>query len=68
MPEKPDRPRYRLTIRSEPCDTPAVIRLRRVLKGLLRSWKFRAELVEELQPDPAPIAADQAEHQSPESP
>ncbi len=47
MPDQ-KRPRFRLTIRSEPSETPAVIRLRHVLKGLLRAWGFRAEVVEDI--------------------
>ena len=37
------RERFRLIIRSEPSETPVVIRLRHVLKGLLRAWGFKAE-------------------------
>jgi hypothetical protein len=61
--------RYRLTLRALPDNTLVAIRLRHVLKGLLRAWGFRAERVEQLQPDgseaeqtpalPAPIAGDQ---------
>ncbi len=54
--------RFRLTIRSEPSDTPAIIRLRRVLKGLLRAWRFTCETVEQLQPEPAPVAEEKENH------
>ena len=66
-----DRERYRLTIVSTPSDVPAIIRLRHVLKGLLRCWHFRAELVEDLQPEvsgPLAIVGGGADQGGPEKP
>jgi hypothetical protein len=48
------RPRFRLVVRAEPGCVPALIRLRRLLKGLLRGYGFRALEVAHLpesQPD-----------------
>jgi len=42
------RPDYRLTLRPLPGAAPAVVRLRRLLKSLLRAYGFRALAVEEL--------------------
>ena len=48
MPEPNDPERFRLTLRALPSETPVEIRLRGILKRLLRTWGFRAELVEQL--------------------
>lgn len=65
MSKPPAGERCRLTLRTLPDDTPVAIRLRHVLKGLLRTWGFRAECVEQLQEetegDPPAITADLAE-------
>lgn len=37
--------RFTITIESLPDDTPSVVRLRRVLKGLLRHWRFKCTAV-----------------------
>jgi hypothetical protein len=44
----PNQPDYRLTLRPLASDVPAVIRLRSVLKRLLRTYQFRAVVVEEV--------------------
>lgn len=40
------RPRYRLEIEDAGADTPVIIRLRHLLKGLLRSLRFRCLWIE----------------------
>lgn len=52
MRHRPNGERYRLTLLALPDDTPVAIRLRCVLKGLLRGWRFRCERVEELPAEP----------------
>jgi len=52
-----DRPTYRFLPKGEPSSVPAVVRLRRALKYLLRVCGFRAVSVEEVQaPAPPPVA------------
>jgi len=46
-----DRPRYRLTLEAVPDDVPQLVRLRRLLKVLLRGYRFRCRRIEELKPE-----------------
>jgi len=47
----PDRPVYRLTLTALPADTPAVVRLRLLLKHALRAWRLKCLSAEELPAD-----------------
>jgi hypothetical protein len=46
-----DLTRYRLTLRSERSNIPAICRLRRLIKAMLRGYGFRVVLAEELEPE-----------------
>jgi hypothetical protein len=46
-------PRYRLIVRSQRCATPALARLRRLLKMMARGYGFICEEATELPPEPA---------------
>jgi hypothetical protein len=43
--------RYRLTLRSERNSVPAICRLRRLIKAMLRGYGFRVVLAEQLEPE-----------------
>ena len=49
-----ERPRYRIDLQAEASTVPAHVRLKRALKCLLRSFGFKAQRVEHLQPE-APV-------------
>jgi hypothetical protein len=50
----PPAPRFRVTLAPMPSDVPALIRLKRALKCLSRSFRLRCERVEELPEPPLP--------------
>jgi hypothetical protein len=65
---RPDRQRFALVVEAQPDEVPAVVRLRRALKVLLRSFRLRAIRAEEVPaalvegeqapaPGPGPAAA-----------
>ena len=49
-------PRFNLTIEALPDDGPPIVRLRRILKALLRSYRFRCLSAIELPADNQPAA------------
>jgi hypothetical protein len=52
---KAARPRYQLLLEAQPGDVPAILRLRRLLKTLLRGYGFRCISAQELPPaEPTP--------------
>ncbi len=51
--------KYTLTIESTPDNVPAINRLRRLLKALIRAYGFRCLEVVEVKPaEPVPVKAD----------
>jgi hypothetical protein len=56
----PDRERFALVLQAEPWTTPAVSRLRRALKLLLRSFGLRCVECREVKPDRKARPAAQA--------
>lgn len=50
-----NRPRYEITVQDAVGDNDreAIVRLRRMLKWLLRSWSFRCISIREVRPDQA---------------
>jgi hypothetical protein len=49
-----NKPRYALVLTALPSDIPPVIRLRRLLKALRRTYGFRCEHIRPLEPAAAP--------------
>jgi hypothetical protein len=55
-----DRPPFRLTVQDIGGPSPAVHRLRSLLKAMLRAWGFRCLVVEDLAVKPPGPAAEKA--------